>query len=271
MSDGLDIPARPGRASFDLATVIGLGGTAALIAVALVLGGSAASFVDGPAVLIVIGGTMLVTTACFSVADVRRTLGVLRTTVRAPGRAPTEAALRVLTLADVARRQGLLKMQGPALDLLKREPILHKGLSLVIDGTPEAEVEGILRGETQAGMERQRTAVQVLRKAAEIAPAMGLIGTLIGLVQMLGNLDDPATIGPSMAVALLTTFYGAILGTVVFTPLASKLERNAQDEALVGRVYILGVVSIGRRDNPRRLEMQINSVLPPGSRVSVFD
>lgn len=271
MSDGLDIPARPGRPAIDLATVVGLGGAAVLIAIALFLGGSAASFVDVPAVLIVIGGTLLVTTACFSIGDVRRTFSVLRTTVRSPTRAPVDAALRVLTLADVARRQGLLKMQGPALDLLKREPILHKGLSLVIDGTAEPEVDGILRGEIQTGMARHRIAVMVLRKAAEIAPAMGLIGTLIGLVQMLGNLDDPATIGPSMAVALLTTFYGAILGTVVFTPLASKVERNAQDEALVGRIYMLGVLSIGRKDNPRRLEMQINSVLPPGSRVTVFD
>lgn len=270
MSDGLDLPARPGRPTLDLATVLGLGGAAVLIAAALLLGGSAASFVDVPAVLIVIGGTALVTIACFSMADVRRTLSVLRTTVRPPGRAPTEAAIRVLALADLARKQGLLKMQGPALDLLRREPMLHKGLSLVIDGTPEPEVEAILRGESQMALEKHRVAVAVLRKAAEIAPAMGLIGTLIGLVQMLGNLDDPSTIGPSMAVALLTTFYGAILGTVVFTPLASKLERNAVDEHLVARIYQLGVQSIGRKDNPRRLEMQINSVLPPGARVSLY-
>jgi chemotaxis protein MotA len=271
MADGLDIPARSGRSPLDLATVVGLGGAALLIGVALLLGGSAASFVDVPAVLIVIGGTALVTTACFSLGDMRRTVSVLRTTVRPSPRQPEDAAVRVLGLADVARRQGLLKMQGPALDLLRRDPILHKGLSLVIDGLPEAEVEAILRHELTSAVHRSRTAVGVLRKAAEIAPAMGLIGTLIGLVQMLGNLDDPSTIGPSMAVALLTTFYGAILGTVVFTPLASKLERNAADEHLVARVHLLGVLSIGRKDNPRRLEMQINSVLPPGSRVSVFD
>lgn len=270
MADGLDIPARPARPALDLATIVGLGGAALLIAAALLLGGSVASFVDVPSVLIVIGGTLLVTTACFSVDDVLRTLKVTGTTFRASGREPRDAALKVINLATLARQQGLLKMQGPALDLLRREPILHKGLTLAIDGTPEPEVDGILRGELTAMVDRHRVAVQVLRKAAEIAPAMGLIGTLIGLVQMLGHLDDPATIGPSMAVALLTTFYGAILATIVFTPLASKLERNSADEQLVGRIYLLGVLSIGRKDNPRRLEMQINSVLPPAQRVSVF-
>lgn len=270
MADGLDIPARPARPGLDLATVLGLGGTAVLITAALLLGGSALSFIDLPSVLIVIGGTLLVTTACFSLEDVARTLRVVRTTFRASGREPREAALKVINLATLARQQGLLKMQGPVLDLLKREPILHKGLSLAIDGTPEPEVDAILRGELTAMVDRQRVAAQVLRKAAEIAPAMGLIGTLIGLVQMLGHLDDPSRIGPSMAVALLTTFYGAILATIVFTPLASKLERNSADDQLVGRIYLLGVLSIGRKDNPRRLEMQINSVLPPGQRVSVF-
>lgn len=102
MADGLDIPARPGRPTLDLATVLGLGGAAVLIAAALLLGGSAASFVDVPAVLIVIGGTILVTTACFSVADIRRTFSVLRTAVRPSPHTPEDAAMRVLGLADVA-------------------------------------------------------------------------------------------------------------------------------------------------------------------------
>jgi chemotaxis protein MotA len=99
---------------------------------------------------------------------------------------------------------------------------------------------------------------------------MGLIGTLIGLVQMLGYLDDPTTIGPSMAVALLTTFYGAILGNVVFLPLAGKLERNGADDTLVRRIYLVGVLSVARKENPRRLEMLLNSALPPAQRVDYY-
>ena len=94
---------------------------------------------------------------------------------------------------------------------------------------------------------------------------------LIGLVQMLGNLDDPGAIGPSMAVALLTTFYGAVLANMVFTPLANKLERNSTDEAMVNQVYVLSTGSIGRQENPRRLEMLLNSILPPEKRVNYFD
>ncbi len=111
----------------------------------------------------------------------------------------------------------------------------------------------------------------VFRKAAEVSPAMGLIGTLVGLVQMLGNLEDPSSIGPSMAVALLTTFYGAILAHMVFSPLASKLERNSDEEALVQNFYLLGAASIVRQENPRRLEMVLNALLPPASRLRYFD
>ena len=94
---------------------------------------------------------------------------------------------------------------------------------------------------------------------------------LIGLVQMLGNLDDPSSIGPAMAVALLTTFYGAVLANMVFLPLASKLERNSTEEALVSNIYLMGAASIGRQENPRRLEMLLNSLLPPSQRVHYFD
>ena len=106
---------------------------------------------------------------------------------------------------------------------------------------------------------------------AEFSPAMGLIGTLIGLVQMLGNLQDPANIGPSMAVALLTTFYGAVLANMVFMPLAAKLERNSSEETLISTIYMMGASSVGRQENPRRLENLINSIVSPEDRIQYFD
>jgi chemotaxis protein MotA len=110
----------------------------------------------------------------------------------------------------------------------------------------------------------------MLRRASEIAPAMGLIGTLIGLVQMLGALDDPTKIGPFMALALLTTLYGALLAYMVLTPLASKIDRNSDEELLINKIYLLSIISIGHQENPRKLERMINSVLPPAKRVSVY-
>jgi chemotaxis protein MotA len=100
---------------------------------------------------------------------------------------------------------------------------------------------------------------------------MGLIGTLVGLVQILGGLDDPSTIGPAMAVALLTTFYGAVLANMVFSPLATKLERNFSSETLLNEVYVTAAASIGRQENPRRFEMLLNTLIPPARRIAHFE
>jgi chemotaxis protein MotA len=110
----------------------------------------------------------------------------------------------------------------------------------------------------------------MLRKAAEIAPAMGLIGTLIGLVQMLSELDNPSNIGPNMALALLTTLYGALLAFMVFTPLASKIERNSDEELLLDKIYLHSIISISIQENPRMLERKINTILPPSKRIRVY-
>ncbi|MBL6945335.1 MAG: MotA/TolQ/ExbB proton channel family protein [Rhodospirillales bacterium] len=254
----------------DFATLVGLFCGFGLIGTAIFLGGQPESFVNLPGVLIVIGGTFSVTTMCFSLSEVARTARILSKTVFYSVRDPSEAATSVLRIAELARRQGVLSLQN-FVDTLASEPFLHKGVSMVVDGTPGEEIEMIMRRDIQATMQRHHKSAGILRKAAEFAPAMGLIGTLIGLVQMLGSLDDPTTIGPSMAVALLTTFYGAVLANLVFSPLASKLERNSAEETLVNSVFAMGVVSIGRQENPRRLEMLLNSVLPPAKRIQYFD
>lgn len=258
------------RSSLDLATVIGLVCGFGLITTAIVLGGSPGSFINIPSILIVIGGTLAVTTACFSLVEIGRTARVMTKTLFRTTRDPSDAAIHVLQIAETARRQGVLSIQA-VLESARMEPFLHKGMSMVVDGTPGEEVETILKRDLYATVQRHMKSASVLRKAAEFAPAMGLIGTLIGLVQMLGSLDDPSTIGPAMAVALLTTFYGAVLANMFFSPLASKLERNSAEEALVNSVYVMGAASVGRQENPRRLEMLLNSVLPPAKRVQYFD
>jgi chemotaxis protein MotA len=142
---------------------------------------------------------------------------------------------------------------------------------MIVDGNPGKDAEVILRREMHSTVMRHSKSTSVLKKLGEFSPAMGLIGTLIGLVQMLANLDDPSSIGPAMAVALLTTFYGAVMANMIFLPLASKLERNSSEETLVNNIYLMGVASIGRKENPRRLEMLINSLLPPSQRIRYFD
>lgn len=271
MAEAMEITATPRRTIVDGATLLGLGAAFALIVAAMVLGGAADFFFNAPAILIVVGGTLAVTTVCFSFTDITRTAGILGTTVMYRERDARDIAYTMIELADYCRNNGALKLQGAPLLRFSSEPFLHKGLSLVIDGLSDRDMIDILNQDLASSTQRQMRAASVLRKAAEIAPAMGLIGTLIGLVQMLGRLQDPDVIGPAMAVALLTTFYGAVLATMVFNPLASKLERNATEEHVVHNLYLLGVLSIGRKENPRRLEMQLNSALPPESRVKYFD
>lgn len=254
----------------DLATILGLLAGFMLMGTAMVMGGSPTSFIDGPAFLIVIGGTAAVTTICFSLEEMLRAQSIIVKSLFYHGGAPRVAATRMLRLAETARRVSVLNMQDK-LEGLRDAPFLRKAMGLVVDGMPGTEVERILGDEIAAMIARHAKGTSVLRKAAEVSPAMGLIGTLVGLVQMLGNLDDPSTIGPSMAVALLTTFYGALLANMVFSPLAAKLERNSAEEMLLNTVYQLGAVSISRRENPRRLEMLLNAALPPPQRVKYFD
>lgn len=259
------------RTMFDGATILGLAGGLVLVAIAISLGGSAGAFINIPGLMIVVGGTMAVTTVCFTMSDVGRTVTVLGSTFVARDRDPQDVAYTMLDLSDYCRKHGVLRLQGQPLQRFMREPLLFKALSMLVEGVPEKDVAEILNEDLAATTARVQRSANVLRKAAEIAPAMGLIGTLIGLVQMLGNLTDPAVIGPAMAVALLTTFYGVVLANMVFNPLAAKLERNAAAEHMIGYIYTLGTLSILRKEAPRRLEMLLNSALPPESKVRFFE
>ena len=256
--------------TIDLATLLGVGGAFAMIVGAMMLSGKATAFVDIPAILIVVGGTFLVTTVSFSLAEIGQAQGLMLRAAIYQAETPENAVMQSLYLADLARKRGRLALQSVT-DSLHYAPFLHRAINMVVDGIPADEVERVMSRESQATFERHQRSAGVLRRAGEVAPAMGLIGTLIGLVQMLGSLDDPSSIGPAMAVALLTTFYGAVLANMVFTPLANKLERNAQIEATVCQIYTIGAASISRQENPRRLEMVLNTLLPPADRVGYFD
>jgi chemotaxis protein MotA len=270
MAEDVNIAVRTQRAGLDSATVLGLACGFGLIIAAIILGGSPGSFINIPSILIVLGGTLAITTMCFTFSEMSRTVKTVSQALFHTPRDPSIAAHQALGVAELARRKGVLALQA-IVDQLGNEQFFQSGLIMAMDGTPGSEIETILRRNLNATLQRHQKSASVLRKMAEISPAMGLIGTLVGLVQMLGNLDDPAMIGPSMAVALLTTFYGAVLAYMVFMPLAAKLERNSTEEAIIRTIYMMGAASIGRQENPRRLEMMINSILSPSERVQYFD
>ncbi|MTI08566.1 motility protein A [Curvivirga aplysinae] len=258
------------KMSIDLATILGIVGALGLVAAAIILGGSPGAFIDIPSILIVIGGTIGVTVACFSFKDVLTAFSSLGQMFFRTTTDPHESALQQLQLAQIARFRGVLALQNYMVSL-EDQPLLQQGLSMAIDGSNGDEIERVIEQDIEAAAERAAVSVSVFKKAADLSPAMGLIGTLVGLVQMLGNLEDPNSIGPAMAVALLTTFYGALLSNVVFTPLAAKLERTSSEDMLLSNLYRMTSASVGRQENPRRLEMLLNTVLPPSLRVDYFN
>lgn len=254
---------------FDSATLIGLIAGFGLLVLAVVLGDDWLNFLNLPSFMIVIGGTLAVTLISFSMADVLRSVPVTFGAVFRRPRDASQAAMMAVKLADEARRKGHLALPR-TISGVRDEPFLRKALELVADGTPTTEIERILENDMASIQSRERGVVQILRRAAEVAPAMGLIGTLVGLVQMLNKLDSPTEIGPAMALALLTTLYGAVLANMVLHPLATKIERHASDEATLNRLYAAAACSISRKENPRHLETFINSLLPPLKRVQFY-
>lgn len=252
----------------DLTTLLGLTISLGLVGYAIFLGGNLPGFIDVPSVLIVILGTLFVTLTSSSAGEMGRAgLVTLKAFFNSSAK-PSDEAVRLLKLAQKTRQAGLLGIQKEA--AAESDQFLRQGLILAVDGVTPDIINRILTADTAAMIERHGSGAAVLRRAADIAPSMGLIGTLIGLVQMLGQLSDPDKIGPSMAVAILTTFYGAILSYMVLSPLANKLERTSATELLLRKVYTAAVLSIARQENPRQLELHINAILPPSQRVSVF-
>ena len=267
-----EMPVRlnPNQGSIDFATLLGLVAALALIGGAIFLGGSWIAFIDLRAIMLVVAGTFAVTAVSYTIGEIIQAQPIMFRTLFHSGQAPNDAAMRMLQLSERARRRGILQLQSE-LYALRAEPFLHRAMTMLVDGIIVEEIERNLTFETHAMMQRHVRSTGILRRASEVSPAMGLIGTLIGLVQMLGSLNSPERIGPAMAVALLTTFYGALLANVVFLPLASKLERNSATELLINQIYILGALSIGRQENPRRLELVLNTILPASQRVKYFD
>ncbi len=265
-----DIQITSSKVSLDLTTVLGLVLTFVLISIAIWIGKSDANFFNLPSFLIVILGTITVTSISFSWAELLNAGKVIGNSLFYKRQTTTVMVTQLLNIAVLAKKRGLLALASIESEL-RKDPHLYKAAQIVTDGYVVADIERVLSQDLDALVERHRRSANILRRASEIAPAMGLIGTLIGLVQMLANLQDPETIGPAMAVALLTTFYGAIMGTAVLAPMAAKLERNSNEEAMIRSLVMITMSSIARQDNPRRLEMLLNSELPPSEQVTYFD
>jgi chemotaxis protein MotA len=246
----------------DLATIIGI-----LVAFGLViaaLGGDALLFLDLSSLLIVCGGTIgavLVTYPLESVLGVAR---IIRKTFLSKAQDPGELIVQFVDYATRVRREGILSLEAH----LKGIPdeFLRKGLQLTVDGLDPQLIQEILETDIACLEERHLKGAEILQTFGTLAPGMGMVGTIIGLVLMLKRMNDPSTIGPAMAVALLTTFYGAIMANLIFNPMAGKLRARSREEVLARTMIVEGIMSISRGENPRILEEKMNSYLPPKER-----
>ncbi len=243
----------------DIATLIGLVLASGLIVSAIMIGGSLGSFFDIPSVLVVIGGTIASAFTMFPMAVVLGTVKIMLKTIFFKPSDPKEMIEKIIQLSETARKESLVALEKVEVD----NEFLKKGVQLIADGTDEVLTRNVLETEIKFMKQRHLMGQGVLKGMGTIAPAFGMIGTLIGLVNMLGNLNDSAAIGPAMAVALLTTFYGAVLANVIFLPLAKKLEGRSEEDQLYMEIILEGLVSIQHGVHPAILRDKLQSFLAP--------
>ena len=242
----------------DSTLIIGLSAAVCLIVTALVLTGTLSAFYNIPAILLVFLGTLAVTMISYKSTDLARTLSECIELLAPKSANNSDACENILHLARYSKENGILALEKIN-NSISGDLFLRRAISLIIEGTNAEALEKILTQEMHEISQSRRTSVEVLRRLAEVAPSMGLIGTLIGLIQLLGNLNSPAEIGPAMAIALLTTFYGAVLAYMVFAPLAAKLEINIAAENTINQTYRRGAISITKQEHPHTLAMYFNN------------
>lgn len=247
------------KSELELSVVVGSALTAILVVVAMAFGGSLLRFVDVPGVILVFGGTLAVTLINFTFEDVKRAYQASKSALFVKSLHPLERVLYLVELAQTTRRQGKLFLDSAAAQV--EDEFLAKGLELAVDEQSTEDVRRILENEIITVLDKQRRAVQVLQSMAGLSPALGLIGTLIGLVRLLDSLNDPSQVGSAMALALLTTFYGAILANLILVPLAGRLRIRSEEELLVKRITIEGVLSLAREESPIVMEQRLQSFL----------
>jgi chemotaxis protein MotA len=246
----------------DIATLIGLLGGFGIIIGAIATGGDVMLFVNVPSILIVVGGTFMVTLMQVSLKDFLGSFGIAMKAFFYQTYDSGQLIEEAVQLADVARKNGLLALEGQEIS----NDFLKQGIGLCVDGHDPALVQKMLMRDIDLTIERHEVGQSMFKNMATMAPAMGMIGTLVGLVQMLANMSDPASIGPAMAVALLTTLYGAVIANAFATPLATKLERASQLEKTNKNLILETISGIQEGMNPRVLEQLLSTFLPSAKR-----
>ncbi len=252
----------------DFATIIGISSGLVFLILGIVFAkGSLLLFVDMPSVMITIGGSTAALLAAYPLAKILKMWDYFKIALFTQKYNPGELIITLVSFSEKARREGLLALEDD-LDELDDE-FLKKGIQLVVDGTDPELVRRIMETELESMMTRHDNNKRLFDEWSSFAPAFGMIGTLMGLILMLVNLEDRAMVGPYMAVALITTLYGAIMANLIFLPVSTKLDLRTSEEVLLKSIMIEGVLSIQSGDNPRIVKDKLVSFLPPAEREAI--
>ncbi|MDY6324310.1 MAG: motility protein A [Catonella sp.] len=251
----------------DIATLIGLVGAMGLMAYSIMMDDPAAinGFIHVPSAMITFGGALMCTLAAEKdIKSLVEDLKSIQKVLKPVNFNQAETIKNIINLSNVARKDGLLALEEASAGIV--DPFLKKGILLIVDGTDPELVRSILETEISCIEDRHKAKAAFWDNLGLSGPAWGMIGTLIGLINMLKNLSDPSSIGPSMSVALITTFYGSILANWLCTPVASKLKANSAEEIALKTVQVEGILSIQAGENPRVIEEKLKSFLTPADR-----
>lgn len=253
----------------DLGTVVGIVLAFGLVITAMALGVGVGPYLDIQSFLIVVGGSMASLLVAFKLDEMKQFATVFMIAVKPPQSDIPSLIEKLVGYATDARRDGILALETKVNN--EENEFLKKGLSLAVDGNEPDIIRDLLEIETGQLDARHRQRASMFDQFGALAGAFGMIGTLVGLVAMLVNMNDPSSIGPAMAVALLTTLYGALIGNIIGGPIANILGVRNSDEVLVMTIVVEGIMSIQAGDNPRTLEQKLLSFLPPKERASQFE
>lgn len=251
----------------DFSTLIGIVSGLILIIYAIYNGGSIRSYIEFNSILITFGGTVAATLVNYPFSKMAGLMKILKNVFTEKPMEAGDVIKTIINLAETARREGLLALEDAAYQL--KDDFMKKGVLLIVDGTDPDLVRNILETELAFLEERHSEGQGILETMGALAPAFGLLGTVIGLINMLTQLDNPDTIGAGMAVALVTTFYGSLLANLFFIPMAGKLKVRSHEEILIKEVMIEGMLSIQAGENPRIIEEKLKAFLAPAIRNGV--
>ena len=248
----------------DIATLIGLVGALGAILTAILMGGEMSVFINGPGLMIVCGGSAAVVLMKYPISHGLLAIKVAVNVFLYKLQSPQDLIDKCVELSTIARKEGVLGLEKVEID----NEFLKNGVQLVVDGSEADFIKKMLSTDINLTIERHEEGRGIFKSIADVAPAMGMIGTLIGLVQMMSNMDDPKALGPAMAVALLTTLYGAIIANTLALPIADKLELRSKQERITKSLILEGIGAIQQGLNPRVVEDLLKVYLPGSKRDS---